>query len=336
MESNQPAQDSFRSALLTWNNPTQSPDEVIETAKRRKSLVYCAVALEEAPTSMKHLHIYLTFKNSVRRPTLEKLFPGAYIEAAKGNPQQNLDYIKKTGKWAGSEKAKTSIPETFREWGTLPQSAQKPKEETLSGRIVRMVEEGHSNRDILRKEPGFLTRQRDIDSYRHTMMRDKSRKRKDKLWVEYIFGPAGSGKTQYVMSQHKPCDVYVVTDYRNPYDGYQGEPVILFDMFHDLPPDFSLADVVRILNPYATQLPARGQNLWACFERVYFTSYFAPGASFKSGPILESFFKRISNVAEMKDGERIDYGPYADFARAQTAPASKVIPLSAEEHRKIA
>ena len=59
-----------------------------------------------------------------------KHFPEAHIEAAHGSVQSNIDYIRKSGKWADTEKSETCVEGTFEEWGTIP--TQKGKREDMA------------------------------------------------------------------------------------------------------------------------------------------------------------------------------------------------------------
>ncbi len=305
---------SYRSVHVTINNPSISPDQAAETAQSFKSLTYCVLGLEVSPSGTPHLHIHLYFRSSVQESTLKKRFPGAHIERAKGTPQENRDYIQKTGKHSKSVKAKTVVPGSFREIGTCPErpkpSSKKSNAPTKSQGVLELIEAGKSNWQIFKEYPGFFRQQREVSQARTAWFRERSIKRSAPPEVTYLYGPPGSGKTQFVWKSHKERDIYLVTDYLNPYDGYHGEPVILFDMFQDLPKEFSLGDLVRVLGPHGVQLPARGQNLWACFTKVYFTSCSFPTEVFagKNGPTLDSFLLRINNVIQMEAGVPTNLG----------------------------
>ena len=75
-----------------------------------------------------HTHFYCVFSSRVRFSTIKKHFPEAHIEAAHGSVQSNIDYIRKSGKWADTEKSETCVEGTFEEWGTIP--IQKGKDKT--------------------------------------------------------------------------------------------------------------------------------------------------------------------------------------------------------------
>jgi len=51
------------------------------------------------------------------------------------------------------------------------------------------------------------------------------------LTVTYIFGRTGSGKTRSVMDKYGYANCYRVTDYRHPFDTYDGQDVIIFEEF---------------------------------------------------------------------------------------------------------
>ena len=74
------------------------------------------------------------------------------------------------------------------------------------------------------------------------------------MHVEYWFGDPGSGKTSGVYKLYGGYDkVYRVTDNRNPWDGYKGQDVILFDNFRAC--DFDINILLKWLDIYPLELP---------------------------------------------------------------------------------
>lgn len=108
--------------LLTINNPKEKGLTHGEIKKilvnNFKTLEYCAMADEMGKTY--HTHIFAYFNSRVRFSTVKKNFPEAHIDVVKGMVSDNINYIRKTGKWKDSEKAETSIPDTFEEYGKRP------------------------------------------------------------------------------------------------------------------------------------------------------------------------------------------------------------------------
>lgn len=305
-----------RRVCLTINNPEQ---ETLERVKSWKAVIYGCLAEEIATTGTKHIHIYLELSYAAKGTALKRRFPTAHIEKAEGTAQECIDYVKKGGVWEDSQKAATSVPGSFVEWGERPanhatKGGKKKGQPTPTEDIIRMIQQGKTDWEILKAHPGFLKNRNDIEWARQAFQRDKSYKRAKPLYVEFVFGPSESGKTNYVMGQHKKRDIYVVSDHKNPFDGYMGEKVIFFDDFEGLSPDFSYADLVRVLDSKPTQLSCRGSNRWACFTHVYFASCDDPltmGISDikRQRPrSVQKLLNRVTNVVEIKDGEIIDHG----------------------------
>ena len=97
-----------------------------------------------------------------------------------------------------------------------------------------MVEQGMTLDEILLADTdnhasrcvGWLSRlieARDRSIYNSSSSRD--------IEVYYLYGQTGVGKTSYVMNKYAPEDVYRVSDYLHPFDGYGNQKVLLMDEF---------------------------------------------------------------------------------------------------------
>lgn len=194
-----------RRVCLTIHNPEP---ETLERAKSWDSVKYGCLAQEVATTGTEHVHIYLELSYAVKGTTLKNRFPTAHIERAKGSAQECIEYVQKRGKWAGTEKAATSVSGSFVEWGERPvdratKDGEKQGKPTPTEDIVRMIQQGKSDWEILKAHPGFLKSRNDIEWARQAFCRDKSYKRDKPIHVEFVFGPPRSGKTGYVTSWHQ-------------------------------------------------------------------------------------------------------------------------------------
>lgn len=81
---------------------------------------YCMADEIGGETETYHTHLYVHFASRVRVSTVKKHFPPAHIDVANGTAKQNIDYVKKAGKWADTKKSETRVEGTFEEWGTVP------------------------------------------------------------------------------------------------------------------------------------------------------------------------------------------------------------------------
>ena len=74
----------------------------------------------------------------MRFSKIKRYFPKAHIEIAFGNAASNVEYIQKSGKWADSAKAETSVAGSFESWGEIPvQKGMRPDMAELSKEITK-------------------------------------------------------------------------------------------------------------------------------------------------------------------------------------------------------
>lgn len=103
-----------RAWQLTINNPQDKDlghQSIKEILNAIPSIVYWCLCDEIGAEGTPHTHIFFKVKNAMKFSTLKNKFPSAHIEKAQGTPQENRDYIRKEGKWAGTEKKRD---ESFR------------------------------------------------------------------------------------------------------------------------------------------------------------------------------------------------------------------------------
>lgn len=66
------------------------------------------------------MNIFIYSKSPISFSTLKNRFPVAHIDKANGSVMENRDYLRKEGKWQGSDKKQTSLIDTFEEGGNVP------------------------------------------------------------------------------------------------------------------------------------------------------------------------------------------------------------------------
>lgn len=111
-----------RKWALVINNPLGAglDHAAIREILYRFSPTYFCMADEIATTGTYHTHIFLFSPSPMRFSTVKNRFATAHIEKAYGSAKTNRAYILKEGRWADTDKAETSVPGTFEEWGDLP------------------------------------------------------------------------------------------------------------------------------------------------------------------------------------------------------------------------
>ena len=260
---------AYRKYQLTINNPLEhgfSHEVIKQILGEFKSFIYGCLGDEIG--AQPHTHVYVVFRNAVMFSTMQQRFYGAHIEAAKGTHRENRDYIRKEGKWRDTYKAETNLPETFEELGELPDEPDRRIKQSEA--IYSMIVNGSSDVEIMNAYPSAYNHLPNIQRARQAVLFEKYRR----IWrtglkVYYIWGKSGTGKTSGILDAHGDENVYRVTNYKHPFDGYAGESVILFDEFRSSLP---LADMLEYLDIYPVSLPSRYADKVACYETAYIVS----------------------------------------------------------------
>lgn len=255
---------------LTINNPDEkglTHEKIFEIIKNNfKTLEYLCMADEKGTTF--HTHVFVCFRSRVRFSTAKKYFPQAHIEPVKGTVSQNISYIKKSGKWAGTDKHDTIIEGSFEEFGTRPPDS-KGKHDDMS-ELYQMISDGMTNAEILAVNQDYILQIEKLDKVRVTLLTERFKATiRFNLKIVYIYGATGSGKTRGVLEKHGCENVYRITDYDHPFDGYNCQPIICFDEFRN---SLRLKDMLTYCDMYPIELPARYSNKFACYDTVYIIS----------------------------------------------------------------
>ena len=246
-----------------------------------------------------HTHLYVAFENAKEFSMMQRRFYGAHIEAARGTHQENRDYIRKEGRWRDSEKSETNKPETFEESGELPEESDRRVKQTE--KIMSMLHDGATDAEILRECPGAMLHLPRIEQARQTLLEEEQRTKFRELTVTYIWGESGVGKTRSVMEKHGYENVYRVTNYVHPFDGYKGQKVILFDEFRSSLP---LTEMLCYLDGYPVPLPCRYADRMACYTEVYIISNIPlekqyPNVQLEEPASFDAFKRRLTSVYRM-------------------------------------
>ena len=246
----------------------------------------------------------------MRFSTIKNRFPTAHIEKAYGSVQDNRAYIRKDGPWKDTEKAETSVPGTFEEWGEIPPEQAEKHPEMF--RLVQNIRDGMTTTEIIDDNPAMAFRVRDIDLLRQVLTAEKYAVENRPLEVSYLYGASGAGKTRSIYETHDPRSIYRVTNYRASkgisFEGYHGQEVLVFEEFSGQIP---IEDMLNYLDIYPLSLPARYNDKTACYTKVYITSNLPLEKQYRDEQwdrpeTWRAFLRRIHTVVEyLPDGSTV-------------------------------
>lgn len=219
-----------------------------------------------------------------------------HIAPRRGTPAQAFDYC---------TKLETRV-EGHYPFGSLerPNDRKLKREEVIASLRHKVIEERLSPGEILLAEPlaaSHVYYLEKLDAFARAER--ASGKIRENLRVNYVYGASGVGKTRSVYEKYDFKDLYVVSDYGHPFDSYTGQKVLVLDEFAG---QLSFEAMLKILDIYPCQLPARYNNKWAEFEEVYILSNLPVGALYPSERAIperwKAFMRRIHFYGERLPG----------------------------------
>lgn len=229
--------------------------------------------LEHCPsTGRQHLQGYTEFTTGKRLAFLKKIDNRVHWEPANGDRAANLRYTSK-----GEDLGLRHCDETL-----VGASQGRRTDLELFASTVLSAD---NPMEYISTEPGIVLKYpRGVGmllSLRGDTFRTKLR---PELQVEVHYGPAGIGKTRYVIESFPLGSIYVLEAPCNGslwFDGYLQQPTLLIDDFYGWIDHYKL---LRILDIYPFRGPIKGGFSYAAWTRVYITSNRHPSTWFRNWP----------------------------------------------------
>lgn len=259
-----------RSWMITINNPTE---EEVETLKA-DTFSYMCFQYEKGEEETLHIHAYIHYPTPRLWP--KRKYPRAHIEPVKDNKACIAYCTKKDTRVEGPW-----------EFGTKPEPGRRTDLETAA----RAVVDGEKTvKELAKEEPALVARCYRGLQYLETV---KYEDRKEKPFIEWIWGATGVGKTKYAYQLN---GTKYMKDGTRWWDGYKQQNVILIDDFDGCWP---FRDLLRLLDRYPYQGQTKGGYVAVNSEAIIITCD-KPPSGFWSGKELEQILRRIDNVQEIK------------------------------------
>lgn len=288
------------------NNPQDkglTADKIYDLLSSFKTDYFC-MAKEISETGTEHFHFYVYRSTPMTFNMIKKKLPYAHIEIAYGSHEENIDYVNKEGKWKYTDKVHTKIEGSFRECGERPIDGNDKKTK-FSEELWNSLKEGKRPLEIIEENPSRINNLRNITTLHKELLFEKNKNKLRNVTTTYIYGKTGLGKTHYVYHHYNPEDIYVLTNYNrnngSPYfDNYSGEQIMVWEEFHGQIP---IGKVLTYLDIYPVQLPARYNDVPACYEEVLILSNLSlhdhyADIQISKPEVWNAFLRRIDKIYE--------------------------------------
>lgn len=211
--------------------------------------------LELASSGFEHWQIYVEHTSPIAFKTLRNLFPKGHFEPRRADRSACVRYV---------SKADTRVDGPF---GSIdPNDVDaKPGARSDLDDLRQLVLAGRSIESIMLNEPRALRYEHNLASLAFHLQRRKSRSSFREIHAEYLWGATGVGKTHSVYERFGFENLHHVSDYQHPFDNYDGHKILFLDEFMS---SLSWSLILRVLDKYPLELPARYHNRPAMFDTV--------------------------------------------------------------------
>lgn len=294
---------------MVINNPLEygmSHESIIRLLMLFSPEYFC-LSDEISSTGTFHTHGFIYSPAPIRFNTLKTRFPVAHIEKAYGSVLDNKNYILKTGKWADTDKAETTVQGSFYEYGHMPE--EKEEKNPLQYALIQDIYTGKRTAEIVTETPNLAFKVKEIELLRKTLLSERYSKEFRELDISYLYGTNSTDITRSIYQKYPPVDICRITNYRTGkgaiFDGYTGQDILIFEKFASQIP---IEEMLLYLDCFPIMLPARYSDKVACFTKVFLTANVPPDTQYydirKNKPDMwNMFFNRINHIQEfLPDG----------------------------------
>lgn len=233
---------------------------------------YCIHQLEKCPESGRlHYQGYVELAKPVRITQLKQWLPTANFQARRGTREEARAYCSK-------EESREEGPWEYGQWEKGGQGTR-----TDLGQVKRRLDEGASEVEIA--DEFFSIWARNFKAFRE-YKRIKTKPRDFATENIVIIGPPGVGKSRMA---HSDSPDYYSKDGSQWWDGYQGNPVVIFDDFKGCYP---YTELTKVMDRYGYQVQFKGGYHQFVTPKIYFTSNYMPDTWYDTTKYNFDAFKR--------------------------------------------
>lgn len=240
---------------------------------------YHIVGFEKGENNTPHLQGYIAFNRVTRFNSLKHILERAHWETARSSEAVNIKYCSKDGDYV--------------EYGNREQPGARSDLKTIADAITR----GKELSEIAIDHPAlYIQYHRGMKELSRTIQRSYE----DRVVQVLIrWGPPGTGKTRFIWESEDRGNIFTVNLHDNvPFDGYNGEQVLLIDDFNGR---YDITCFLRWTDRYPLRVNVKGSYVYANWTKVYFTSNIEPNMWFLDATDQHkiAFMRRVTNVTEV-------------------------------------
>ena len=310
-----------RKWLFTCNNPEDhgwSIEKIVAILENWKGIVYWCIGKEVGVENhTPHIHFFVYGTSPIKASTIENKFHGINRQQANGTIMECRNYVFKEGVYLNTEKGKLHDYDSNQESGEPPEEKGRGHRTDMDT-LYTLVKENKSTYEILEMFPQYIECIDKIDKVRQIVREEEFKNKWRTLHVTYIWGVTGSGKTRSIMEKYGYENVYRVTDYAHPFDAYKGQDVVIFEEFRS---SLRLDDMLKYLDGYPVEFPARYNNKVACFTKVYIITNIDirdqyPNCQSDESMSWKAFLRRIHEI-QVFTGKTVETFTTEDYFEGQ-------------------
>ena len=262
--------------------------------------------LEQGQSGYRHWQVFIMNKNPIAFDVLKKKFPTAHLEPRRGSQRQCFDYVTKKDSRVGEPLG--DVDGVDRDASSVGgQGGRSDLEAVRSAILLTDKRVSDLILDGTASSPQAIEYAERL--YQAKIEKLYGEKNRDDLEVHYLWGDPGVGKTRMIHSRYPAREIYEVSSYKNPFDGYSGQSVLVLDEFHS---QLGIDLILKLIDIYPFRLPARFHDKVAAYRTVWIVSNEPISSQFPDVQrdlprTWRAFLRRFNSVSRMLyEGEMIE------------------------------
>lgn len=182
----------------------------------------------------------------------------------------------------------------FEEFGDIPTTQGR---RTDLAELAQRITEGASPEEIFTEFPAQWLR------YRHNILATIRERGIRRNWVTECFiywGKTRTGKTRAVWDAYPHDDIWVHGGDPKFFDGYSGQPIVLFDDFDGS--YFKIHYLLKLTDRYRMMVQVKGGWVQWAPKKIFFTSNKDPQIWYENAhpEHVAAFFERVTEIKEFE------------------------------------